>query len=84
MSKIKKFITNPNLFFYDYFRKKIGIKKDNKNNLNTESFKISNFQNYIDDITDYKYKGKIYIHNKEKFLYLLYRLSLSKCTIRIV
>ena len=91
MSKIKKFFNNFNLFFYHYFEKKINNKKDtnkvpidNKNENDEIKFKISNFQNYIDDLTNFYYNGKRYILNKDKLIYLLYRLSLSKYIIRIV
>lgn len=89
MSKIYKLIKNPNLFFYDYFRKKIGIKKQEYKDRSitadhSKDFSISNFKDFIDDMTDFIYKGKRYIHSKYKFLHLLYMLSLSNYSIRII
>ncbi len=88
MSKIRKFIKNPNLFFYDFFRKRMQntVYKNKIGALHSDAelLEISEFQSHINDITDFVYKGRRYIHNKEKFIYLLHRLSLSKCTIRIV
>lgn len=90
MSKFKKLIKKPNVFFYDYFRKKLKIENQNDklneniNNQYIDIFSISIFKNYINDITEYQYNGKLYIRNKEKLLYLLYRISITSCIVRIV
>lgn len=86
MKKIKKMIKNPNLFFYDLFKKRIN-KHINNENINKQPIichdSIS-FEKILYNLVEFNYKGKLYIKEKQKLIFLLYQASTLNYNVRIV
>lgn len=94
MNKVRKFFNNPNLFFYDYFRKKLNIQQvDNKKNIvknndininyNFIPSNIFEVKKMMESISLYVYKDRYYIE-KDKFINLISHISFSKFKVRII
>lgn len=80
MKKIKKLMRNPNLFFYDFFRKRV------EGHIGKPSivFNIASFEQFLKNIVEFEYKGKLYVKEKQRFVFLLYQVTMLNVHLRII